>query len=144
MILNYQNVELLGKTVFKRVKFKPPLTGAQVMESEACLLYNVHGSADFYGDVLIDEIGSDESMLMKCGNFIGKWKVTTNETPCEVITIHFFPDVIDLIFENNIPAYLKETGTQATRSFQKIEQSTIIRSFIESLIIYFDNPDLFT
>ena len=35
MILNYQKIELLEKTVFERVIFKPPLKATEIMENEA-------------------------------------------------------------------------------------------------------------
>lgn len=143
MIIDFQQIELLNKTVFKRVKFKPPIRGTEIMENEACLIYSINGTSDVYGTNNTETFSSNESVLMKCGNFISNWHVSKDSVPNECITIHFFPDVLKLIFENNIPEYLQRPPTCKTHIFQKIESNIILKSYIDSLIIYFDNPELF-
>ncbi|WP_430966997.1 helix-turn-helix domain-containing protein [Spongiimicrobium sp. 2-473A-2-J] len=143
MILDFQKIELLDKTVFKRIKFKPPISGAEIMESEACMLYAVNGTSDVYGSDKTSTISTDECVLMKCGNFISKWKVTEEVNPYEAITIHFFPDVLKFIFENSIPEYLQYPINNHHRVFQKIQKNVILKSYIDGLLVYFDNPKLF-
>lgn len=144
MVLNFQDIQLLDKTVFKRVQFKPPLKGVQIMENEACLLYNVRGPAEVYGGANTTSISSEDSVLMKCGNFISNWKIIQPDETCEAITIHFFPEVIKLIFENNVPEYLQHPVNHQKRIFQKIEKNSILKSYIDGLLIYFNNPELFS
>jgi len=143
MVLDFKQIELDKKVVFKRVKFKPPLKGVQIMESEACLLYNVYGPAQFYGGDQTQSVNTSESVLMKCGNYISDWRKIDDEMPYDVITIHFFPDVLEQVFENNIPEYLTKSSSKAGKIFQKVEKNDILKSYIDSLLIYFDNPDLF-
>ena len=111
MILAYQKIELFEKTVFEHVTFKPPLKATEIMENEACLIYAMNGSSEMSGGVNTVSLHANESVLMKCGSFVNSWKITENNNPYEAIAIHFYPDVIQFIFENSIPEYLqKPTG----------------------------------
>ncbi|MCI4669193.1 MAG: AraC family transcriptional regulator [Bacteroidia bacterium] len=143
MILDYQKIEILQKTVFERVRFKPPLKATEIMENEACLIYALNGSSNLFGGSYTASLYTDESVLMKCGNFINSWKVTENPDPYEAIAIHFYPDVIQLVFENNIPDYLQNQASKDHKVFQKIAKNDILKSYITSLLMYFENPALF-
>ena len=143
MILDFQKKELLGKTVFERVRFHPPLKASQIMEHEACLLYAVHGHSQMYSAEFTEDLNSGESVLMKCGSFINTWRVTERQEPYEAVAIHFHPDVIRLIFENNVPDYLLHPVGDGKKLYEKIEQNDILKSYITSLLMYFDNPELF-
>lgn len=143
MIVDFFQADLSGKQVFVRAKFKPPFKTTVYMESEACLMYNVKGPGYVYGADKTEMVAEQESALMKCGNFIGDWKATSKEALFDVITIHFFPEVIQEVFENNMPEYLTKPVNHSRRVFQKIEANAILKSYIDSLLIYFDNPELF-
>ena len=144
MIIDYFQAELLDKKVYVRTRFKPPLKTIVSMESEACLMYSLNAPAFVYGGDQTEVISEEESALMKCGNYIGTWKATEPDVVYEVITIHFYPEVLKEIYENNIPEYLLKSKNQTKKVFQKIEANTILKSYMDSLLIYFDNPDLFT
>lgn len=144
MILNYQKIELLDKTVFERVKFNPPLKATEIMENEACLIYSLNGSSRMFGGEETETLSSQDSVLMKCGNFINHWQIQEETNPYEAIAIHFYPDIIKFIFENQLPDYLSKPTNDSGRIFQKIKKNEILKSYIYSLLVYFDNPDLFT
>lgn len=143
MILSYQKIELLEKTVFERVKFQPPLRATEIMENEACLIYSVNGNSQLFSGEYTETLSPEDSVLMKCGAFINSWRINEQKDPNEAIAIHFYPNVIKLVFENNIPDYLQKPIGDGKRVFQKIEQNTILKSYINSLFLYFDNPELF-
>ncbi|MEO1216799.1 MAG: AraC family transcriptional regulator [Bacteroidota bacterium] len=144
MILNYQKIELLEKIVFERVKFNPPLKANEIMQNEACLIYSLNGSSKIVGGEETETLARQDSVLMKCGNFINQWHMKEETTENEAIAIHFYPDVLSLIFENQIPDYLSKSGNNSGKVFHKIEKNEILKSYIDSLLIYFDNPSLFT
>ncbi|HAA15230.1 MAG TPA: hypothetical protein DCE41_27455 [Cytophagales bacterium] len=144
MVLENQKITLLEKTIFERVKFKPPLRAIESMEDEACLIYSMQGRSELYAAEHTDGLSSDTSVLMKCGSFINSWQVTEQADPYEAIAIHFYPDVIQLIFEDQIPEYLQKPVGDGSRVFQKIEKNEILKSYIGSLLIYFNHPELFT
>jgi len=113
------------------------------MENEACLLYAVQGRTTIYGAEYTNKVGPEDGILMKCGNFVSNWEPSHETDPNEAITIHFFPDVLQLIFENNIPGYLQNPINTKNRVFQRIEKNAILKSYIDSLLVYFDHPELF-
>lgn len=143
MILNFQEIKLLEKIIFRRLQFTPPLKGSELMNSEACLMYALNGKNIVYGSNGTAFVDGGESILMKCGNFVGEWTVSEDINPYEAITIHFFPDVLKEIFENNIPEYLLKPVNDKKIIFQKIQKNAILKSYIDSLLVYFDNPKLF-
>lgn len=76
MILHYQKIELLEKVVFERVKFNPPLRASEIMENEACLIYALNGESTMYSAEASEALATEESVLMKCGNYLNHWKVS--------------------------------------------------------------------
>ncbi len=144
MILNYQKIELLDKVVFERVKFNPPLKANEIMDNEACLIYSLSGSSKMFGGEQTETLTTRDSVLMKCGNFINQWHMKEETTPNEAVAIHFYPDLLSLIFENQTPDYLSKPSNNSKKIFHKIEKNLILKSYIDSLLVYFDNPSLLT
>lgn len=140
---NHHKIELLGKTVFERIVFTPPLKATEWMENEACLIYSREGSAKMHSHNKSERFAQDESVFMKCGNYINHWQIREEDSRNEAVAIHFYPDVISLIFETNIPKYLLEPVNAGAESFVKIDKSSVLKSYVEGLMVYFDNPVLF-
>ena len=143
MVTEYYQAELHDKPVFVRVKFKPPFRAKQSMISEACLMYNVKGPSHLYGADQTLALSAENGAFMKCGNYISDWQATEQNETFEVITIHFFPEILQELFANDIPDYLQNPSSGSKRVMQKINESLILKSYIDSLLIYFDNPALF-
>ncbi|MEM9361939.1 MAG: hypothetical protein AAGA43_04845 [Bacteroidota bacterium] len=143
MILHYQKKELLSKTVFEYVKFKPPLKANEVMENEACLIYSLYGESEIYGADSTIRLKSEEGVLIKCGRYINSWMIKENSNPYEAIGIHFYPDVLQLVFEEGLPHYLMTPNNKKGRVFKKIKQRSILKGYIDSLWVYFEYPVLF-
>lgn len=144
MIIDYQKIELLEKTIFERVVFNPPLKASEIMDNEACLIYSRNGNSRLYGADKTETLTNQESVLMKCGSFINHWQKPADDDPFEAIAIHFYPDVLKHIFENQIPDYLKTPLNEEHLLFQKLDKNAVLQSYIDSLIVYFENPVLFT
>lgn len=144
MIINHQIIKLQDKIIFQRAVFKPPLKVTQMMNDEACLIYCQNGESKLYGQDQQFTLSNDESILMKCGNFVNHWQITESANPFEAITIHFFPDILKLIFDNHIPDFLKNQNNPRQLLLQKIDSNTIIKSFMQSLSMYFENPTICT
>lgn len=142
MILEHTTFDLLGKKVFERMRFHAPLKVAEFMHEEACLIYAVEGNATLFGSENQD-FKKGESMFMKCGNFINYYNPVAGGMPTIGVAVHFYPEVIKLIFENRIPAYLTIPNNPQEKSFVKIGKNKVLKSYIESLMIYFDNPVIF-
>ena len=143
MIHSHQKIDLLDKKVFERVKFTPPLKAVEFMDNEACLIYSRQGSSKMYTPYTAAELSTEDSILMKCGNFINHWQVSGENDEYEAVAIHFYPDILKLVFENHIPDYLAKPLGDGKRIFHKIERNAILKSYMDGLMVYFDNPSLF-
>ncbi len=61
---------------------------------------------------------------------------------CEAIAIHLYPDVLKMIYDKEFPNFLKSVDEIQPSNYQKIKGSQLLKSYIESLQFYFDNPAL--
>ncbi|MEL6305609.1 MAG: AraC family transcriptional regulator, partial [Bacteroidota bacterium] len=59
-----------------------------------------------------------------------------------IIAIHVHPGILDFIYENNPPDFLRTENVASTQVFTKIPQRTVIDEYIKGLLFYFENPDL--
>ena len=120
MVLKHQQFELLGKVVLERVIFSPPLKAPSRMEDEACFLYSVKGASMLFGGDEKEELDSGEGILMKCGSYLNSWKKSELEPPYEALAVHFYPEILNSVFDQNIPPFLTQDNQIQTRTFQKI------------------------
>ncbi|MEM8908301.1 MAG: AraC family transcriptional regulator [Bacteroidota bacterium] len=142
MILKYEDYKLNGVSVFERVAFSPPFKPSVTYEQEACFIYSISGNGMLYGGLEKDTVQSKESVLMKCGSFLNHWKSADRGQPCEIITIHITPDILNTIYENKIPDFLTKSTGRSDKIFKKIPRKTIVDEYIKGLVFYFDNPFL--
>lgn len=140
MIIKHQHFDLLDKVVLERVVFNPPLKALDNMQDEACFLYAINGSSTLYGGKDQQELTTDQSILMKCGTYINNWHHSLSEDPNEAVAIHFYPDVLKLIFNDEVPSFLANNNNPNPKQFQLLPAHEAIRSFVHSLLFYFDNP----
>ena len=144
MILEYDSYQLQETKVFEKVIFRPPFKPAANFDQEACFIYSVAGEGMLYGGLEQKSITSNESVLMKCGSFVNNWISGGASELCEIIAIHVTPEVLNFIYENNTPEFLKKENEIGTQVFTKIPQKTIIDEYIKGLLFYFENPELVT
>ncbi|MEL6975413.1 MAG: AraC family transcriptional regulator [Bacteroidota bacterium] len=142
MILSYDSYQLKETKVFEKVVFRPPFKPAVTFEQEACFIYSIAGEGMLYGGFEQGAVSSKESILMKCGSFVNHWKSAGTKEFCEIIAIHVHPGILDFIYENNPPDFLRTENVASTQVFTKIPQRTVIDEYIKGLLFYFENPDL--
>ena len=141
MILDYQTIPLYGKVLFESATIIPPFKMPVVMNDEACFLYVMDGT---YSSISPEEklvISTSESLLMKCGNYMGKMTPAVDAPKYRAVSVHFFPDVLEKVFEHQLPKFLTAKGTRPL-SMTKIKSDQVITRYIESVLFYFDNPAL--
>ena len=142
MIFKHQHFDLLDKVILERVVFEPPLKGKEVMQDEACFLYAVQGTSTVYGGTEQYSLQTDEGVLMKCGSYINAWHRTVSKEPYEAVVIHFYPEVLTFVYQNEVPSFLAKSTQPGPRLIHKVASEEAIRSYIHSLIFYFENPTL--
>ena len=143
MILSYIDYKLNNHTVFERVSFKTPFHPSVTFDQQACFIYSISGNGMLYGGLEKDSVKNQESILMKCGSFLNHWNSSTETNEAaEVIIIRFTPEVIQALYENDLPSFLTSSQKPIGKVFQKIPEQTVINEYIRGLLFYFENPSL--
>jgi AraC-like DNA-binding protein len=142
MILKHQHFEILQKTVLERLIFEPPLKADGTMHNEACFLYAVNGNSKLYAATQQEDLNSSEGVVMKCGNYLNNWKKSTTDEPTEAIAIHFYPEVMKLVYDDEIPDFLRSKKEFKTVLIEKVKINHLIESYMGDMLFYFENPSL--
>lgn len=140
MIKNRQHIDLNGRTIIEKLKVLPPLRQNPVFQDEACFLYFNEGGSHIAAPTEKLTINEKESVLLKCGTYFADLFQNRFSGTCEVCVIHFFPDILEKIFKEEVPFFVKQkkSGNYA----YSVSQKNVIDHFIESLNFYFDNPEM--
>lgn len=142
MLLENKYFELYGKRVFELVVIGPPFTKANHMSNEACFLHVIKGHATTISETERVTLKSQESMLMKCGNYISRIIPSDSNSKYYSFAVHFHPEVLEKIYDRELPVYLRPSNNFSPNSFAKVEQRKLIDHFIDGIKLYFDNPGL--
>lgn len=140
MIKNRQQIDLNGRTIIEKLKVLPPLRQNPVFQNEACFLYFNEGGSHIAAPTETLTIKEKESVLLKCGTYFADLFQNRFSGTCEVCVIHFFPDILEKIFKEEIPFFVKQkkSGNYA----YSVSHKNVIDHFIDSLNFYFDNPEM--
>lgn len=141
MILEHKKIGLFGKMLFETMILEPPFHKPNPMPNEACFLYVLQGSYDSISEQEQIRVNSEESVLMKCGNYLSNMVATKQTDKYQAVAVHFYPDVLHKIYENKVPDFLKRTQPIET-GMSKLKGDILIKKYIESLLFYFENPQL--
>jgi len=142
MIIEHQHYDLMHKTVLERFVFKPPLKIDGSMHNEACFLYAVNGNSRLYSPTEHEKLNSHEGVVMKCGNYLNSWLQNADKKPSEVVAVHFYPEVLKLVYNDKLPEFLLKKSTPNSNVIAKVEIDDMIGKYVESLVFYFENPSL--
>lgn len=142
MIKEYQQFDLLEKKVFEKVILEPPFRLQASMPNDACFYYLVGGSASITTPNEHITTETDEGVVLKCGNYLNDYLSSAEHEYCEAIAVHFYPEVLKGIYEKEFPEFLLEVGKVEPVKYGKIKSSALLKQYIDSLMFYFDNPEL--
>jgi AraC-like DNA-binding protein len=87
-------------------------------------------------------IPASENILLKCGNHFADFIQNKTQRTIEVLTVHFYPDMLKEMYKDEIPPSFKTRYEK--RSSTTIKNSSIINNFVDSLNFYFNNPGIVT
>lgn len=144
MIIKHEHFDLLGKTVLERIVFKPPFRADSSMHNEACFLYVVNGNSRLYGAQQSLPLNTGEAVVMKCGNYLNDWTKNDSPEPNEAVAVHFTPDLLKLVYDDQLPEFLYAKNPPKTPSIGSVQTNLIIEKYVENLLFYFNNPPLVT
>ena len=140
MVKSRQHIDLNGRTIIEKLTVVPPLRQNPVFQNEACFLYFNEGGADVAAPTEKITVTEKESVLLKCGTYFADLFQNTSSGTCEVCVIHFFPDVLERIFKEEVPFFIKQRDSG--KYTYSLSRKNVIDHFIESLNFYFDNPEM--
>lgn len=140
MIKNRQHIDLNGKTIIEKLTVLPPLRQSPVFQDEACFLYFNEGGSYISAPTEKITIKEHESVLLKCGTYFADLFQNNTSGICEVCVIHLFPDILERIFKEEIPFFVKEQ--KSGKYTYSLSHKNVIDHFIASLNFYFENPEM--
>ncbi|OJJ22328.1 hypothetical protein BKI52_06495 [marine bacterium AO1-C] len=141
MILAHQTLDLFDKMLFERATLCPPFKRQVPMPNEACFLYVLDGGYHSYSEEGTMTVQAKEGILMKCGNYLGRFFSTSESKEYKAIAVHFYPEVLKKIYESGIPDFLKNP-TPSKIGMTKVKSDELLKRYIESILFYFENPQL--
>lgn len=140
MIHEHKTIDLFGKLLFEKVILSPPFKKPNPMTNEACFLYIIEGQYHSISEKDLVRVNTSESVLMKCGNYLSEMHASGHGNRYEAVAVHFFPDILKRVYENELPGFLKVEYTDAPPLTQsKIQADMLIHKYIDSILFYFEN-----
>ena len=95
------------------------------MKEEACFMHVVKGNSRLYLPNAHIDVTASDNLLMKCGSYLNDWFVGEREDLNEAILIHFYPDILELIFEEELPGFLGNKEAQYELEKQEYLQAVL-------------------
>lgn len=143
MIKEHLQFQLYDKKVFERAVIEPPFRIAARMPNDACFYYLIEGCAKAIAPTNQLELMSSEGVVLQCGNYLNEYLSSNSETTyCEAIAVHFYPEVLKMIYDKEFPDFLLNVNQIQPLKIEKIKTDELLRKYIDSLQFYFSNPDM--
>ena len=142
MILDRKYFDINNKCAIEKLIIKPPIRLDSVFQDEACFTYLKEGELSLTSPTDSLSIQTEESVLLRCGNYFTNAIRKHPATTCEVYAVHLYPDILKELYKNEFPNFIKDNAIKPY--IRKIEKKSVITHFIQSLDFYFENPNLVT
>lgn len=114
-----------------------------VMDNDACLYYILNGQGEIFSPTEKVTIAPKESVLMKCGSYIGCFVGASPTNPHESIGFHFHPDVVQKLVEGGKLTFPKSRMKSESQTVH-FTGSPELEMYIQGMLFYLDNPSLVT
>lgn len=112
------------------------------MKEEACFMHVLQGSSRLYLPGEHINVQSQDSLLMKCGRYLNDWFANEEGEINEAVLVHFYPDILEIVFEEELPSFLQRKGNENSSQALKLRSDEMIKNYIQSLLYCFDQTDL--
>jgi len=140
MIVSHQHFDLGKERVIEKLIIKPPFRLGAIFQDEACFVHLKNGKTIFSLPTEKLEIDSTESVLLNCSYYFADFIQKAPLETIEVYVVHLYLDLLKEIYKDTIPELVKHKAVG--QYAKKIANHSIINHFIDSLIFYFEHPDL--
>jgi len=142
MILDRKHFDINNKCAIEKILIKTPVRLDTVFQDEACFTYLKEGEMSCTSPTDNVSIQAEESVLLRCGNYLSNAIQKYPAKTCEVFAVHLYPDILKELYKNEFPTFIKDDPHKPY--IRKIDKQDVIAHFIQSLDFYFENPSLVT
>ncbi len=141
MLIAHQQFDLFGCKIFEKMQVKSPFRMPGHMKDKACYMYLIEGDYRQFSSTQEYRLTNHESLLMKCGNYM--LNLPGPPANCNAFSVHFYPEVLKKIYENDLPSFLIDPAAMTTNNTAvKLGSSVSLKSYVDSMLFYFENPEL--
>ncbi len=145
MIVDHKTLDFKGKMVFEKATIKAPFGIKNPMPNEACFLYVLKGIGMAFSETHKVQASPKNGILMKCGSFMNHMFSKEPDGTYEAIAVHFYPEVLEKIYQNEVPNFLKKTkGNIPENPSVLVEKDILFEKYFDGLVYYFSHPELVT
>ena len=130
--------------IFEKAIIKAPFSKPNPMPDEACFLYVMQGEYHSISEVSTLRAKAKDVVLLKCGSYFGQMLQSSESETYEAVAVHFYPEVLNKIYNDDFPKILKSTGNRNNLSMTGLKADQLLEKYFDSVIFYFSNPDLVT
>ena len=145
MLIYHKALELFGEPVVETAIMEGSMTFPRSMPNEACYIFMKEGSMISVSAAGSEEVETNDSVLLKCGNYLGQGMADSKTGKQQAVVFHFSADLLRKLYADGLPAFLMEGPELISRKgMAKIKRNELFSRYIESILFYFENPDLVT
>lgn len=139
MIIDRKIVELDHKKFAEYIKVKGRYKWQTDLQDVACFIYWLNGHNKLYtGNTQVVSSGK-EALLLKCGAYIDELFPVAGEE-IEAVIIHFYPEILKGLFQNDFPESLKNTPAPGGYTL-KMLPSDLLEKYVDNLMLYLKHPE---
>ena len=143
MMKSHQQLDLFGKKTFEKACLHAPFRITAEMPNDACFYYLIRGESTTYTPTGQIRSSQDEGVVMQCGTYFNEYLLQDGvENECEAVAVHFYPEVLKIIYDKDFPDFMLQVGKVKPLRQQHVKSSSLLKNYINSLLFYFDNPEL--
>jgi AraC-like DNA-binding protein len=140
MILSHKKLDFEGKCLIEKVVIRAPYRYFVHFHDEACFIYFLKGKTTVISPCEQIGIEGEESLLLKCGSYFADLLKYSTDAEYEILVVHLYPDILRGIYKHQIPAFIKHSEDKSF--IHKIGTHIVVKTFMDSLCFFFDNPTL--
>ncbi|MBE9463299.1 hypothetical protein IEE83_15530 [Dyadobacter sp. UP-52] len=142
MILDRKDFDINNKYLIEKLIIKTPLRLGldSIFQDHACFIYLMEGEVSYTSPTDSLSIQTEESVLLRCGNYFANALQKHPAKTCEIFAVHLYSDILKELYKKEFPTFIKDYTHKPY--IKKIKKQSIITHFIQSLNFYFENPNL--
>jgi len=141
MIREQKVLKLFGHKVFELLQVEPPFRKSNAMSKEACFLHIIEGSGVTLSETESIDFQSNDTILMKCGNYLTKVKKGNNQQSFSYFAVHFHIDVLRHVYQHEVPDFIYRKSQKNTPTALKLANNFFVEKYIAGMKTYFEHPE---